>query len=186
MKVSNNVYFLTLQADENFPLIFRSSTCVNSYFCTSTASNLSAKKCQRCSQYSQQFFFPILQNQWRDSSCTRTKTIGWKVRIVIFFIFNINSLSWNISHLVQNLLYLQNRLYQPQGTSTNIFSCLFFFFFLCLFLLHFTPCMKITHETNSFNLQKIPQHNVWKINLWDSFPCSFSLGKIVQTLERWF
>ena len=139
MKVSNNVYFLTLQADENFPLIFRSSTCVNSYFCTSTASNLSAKKCQRCSQYSQQFFFPILQNQWRDSSCTRTKTIGWKVRIVIFFIFNINSLSWNISHLVQNLLYLQNRLYQPQGTSTNIFSCLFFFFFSISFLIAFYP-----------------------------------------------
>ena len=39
---------------------FPCRSCVNSYFCTSTASNFSAKKCQRCSQYSQQFFLLIL------------------------------------------------------------------------------------------------------------------------------
>ena len=113
-------------------LYFRPTSCVNSYFRTSTASDLSAKKRQRCSQYSQQF-----KNQWRDSCCTRTKTIGWKVRNVIFL---VNKTIHYFQHLVQNLLYLQNRLYQPQGTSTNIFSCLSFS--QCLFWLHFTLAWK--------------------------------------------
>ena len=63
---------------------------------------------------------------------------------------------------MQNLLYLQNRLYQPQGTSTNIYSCLSFS--QCLFWLHFTLAWKW-----------------WKTLAWDKF---FQFAKIPPHYEK--
>ena len=77
-------------------------------------------------------------------------------------IFGFNKTIHYFQHLVQNLLYLQNRLYQPQGTSTNIFSCLSFS--QCLFWLHFTLAWKW-----------------WKTLAWDKF---FQFAKIPPHYEK--